>query len=98
MFEPFGIDSSVCTIDVWPGCKAYCFTADGYGIFNVRIHLGTYRPHEGGLGTNKFAQELTRRERRNCPSPYPARGSNPGSSAYYNPDALTIEPRPPSGL
>ena len=64
------------------GCEAYSFTADGHGIFNVRTHLGACRTHEGESGTNKFAQELTLKGQKNCPSPCLARGSNPGSSDY----------------
>ena len=30
------------------GCEAYSFTADGYGIFNVRTNLGPCRTHEEG--------------------------------------------------
>ena len=41
-------------------CEAYSFKTDGYGIFNVRTHVGACRTHEGGSGTNKSAQELTR--------------------------------------
>ena len=34
---------------------------DGYnGIFNMHTNLGACRTHEGGLVTNKSAQELTR--------------------------------------
>ena len=53
------------------GCGAYSFTTDGYGIFNVRTHLGACRTHEGGSGTNKSAQELTRRDRKTVPHPAP---------------------------
>ena len=51
------------------GCEAYSFTTDGYGIFNVRTHLGACRTHEEGSDTNKPAQELTRREKRTVPHP-----------------------------
>ena len=82
------------------GCDAYSFTTDGYGIFNVSItDLGACRTHEGGRGrggggsgTNKSAHELTRKDR-NCTSPCPAMGSNPGSSDL-NSDSLTTELRP----
>ena len=46
------------------GCEAYSLMVDGYGIFNVRINLGACRTHEGGSGTKKSAQELTRRHRK----------------------------------
>ena len=46
----------------------------------------------GELSTNKSAQELTRRDRKNCPPPCPARGLNPGCSDF-NSDALTTELR-----
>ena len=42
------------------GCEAYSFTTAGYGIFNVRTHLGACHAHSGGSGTNRSAQELTR--------------------------------------
>ena len=45
-------------------CEAYSFTTDGYGIFNVCTNLGACPTHEGGSGTNKSAQELTRRDRK----------------------------------
>ena len=52
----------------------------------------------GQSDTNKSAQELTREleGQKNCPSPCPTRGSNPGSS-YFNSDSLTTELRPPVG-
>ena len=43
------------------------FTTDGYRIFNVRTNRGACRTHEGGSGTNKSAQELTRRDRKTVP-------------------------------
>ena len=47
---------SFCTT----GCQAYSST-DGYGIFNVRV----VRLHmKKGSGTNKTAQDLTRRDRK----------------------------------
>ena len=46
--------------DYTTGCEAYSFTTDGYGIFNVRKNVGACRTHEGGSGTKKSAQELTR--------------------------------------
>ena len=68
------------------------------GIFNVRTNLGPCRTHEGGLGTNKSEQELTRRDRKHTvPHPAPPRGSNPGSSDL-NSDSLTTELRPPVNL
>ena len=49
--------------------KAYSFTTDGYGIFNVRTHLGAVPyTRRAGSDTKKSAQELTRRDRKNCPS------------------------------
>ena len=57
--------------------EAYSFTTDGYGIFNVRTNLGACRTHErvgvgggggrggrGGSSTNKFAQKLSRRDKK----------------------------------
>ena len=41
----------------------FFFTTDEYGIFNGRAHFGAFRAHEGGSGTNRSAQELTRRDR-----------------------------------
>ena len=71
------------------GCDAYSFTTDEYGIFNLRTNLGAWRVHEGGSGTNKSAQELTRRDiKENCVSPHPARESNHWSEEL-NSDSLT---------
>ena len=39
---------------------------DGCGIFNLRTKLDACRTQEGGSGTNKSAQEFTRRDRSNC--------------------------------
>ena len=65
------------------GCEAYSFTTDGYGIINMRIHVGACRTHAAGSGTKTSAQDLTRGDRNNtCTSPCPARGSNPGPSRY----------------
>ena len=81
-----GVSPSVCTVflcEHTTRCEAYSFTADGYGIFNLRTHSGACCTHEGGSGTNKSAQELTRRDRKTVSHPAPgARGSNPGSSDY----------------
>ena len=49
----FSCDHTTC----W---KAYYFTTDGYGIFNVRRNLGACRTHEGRPVANKSAKELTR--------------------------------------
>ena len=43
------------------------FTTDGYGIVNMRTHLGACRTHEEGSGTNKSAQEWARRDRKTIP-------------------------------
>ena len=48
----------------------------------------------GPVRIERHKQELTRRDRKNCSSPCPAKGSNPGSSDL-NSDSLTTEPRPP---
>ena len=66
------------------GCEAYYFTTDGYGIFNVRTLLGACHTHEGGSGTNRSTQELTRRDRKTVAHPAPARGSNPPGSSDLN--------------
>ena len=79
---------AVFLCDPTTGCEAFSFTTDGYGIFNVCTNLGVCRTHKGGSGTNKSAQQLTRRDRKN--SPCPTRGSNPGSSDF-NSEALTTE-------
>ena len=72
------------------GSEAYSFTTDRYGIFNVRTNLGACCSHEGGSGTNKSAQELTQRDRKNCPSSCRTWGSNPWSSDL-NSDSLTTD-------
>ena len=69
---------AVFLCDRTAGCVAYSFTTDGYGIFNMRTHLGACRTYESGSGTNKSAQRG--RDRKTAPHPAPARGSNPGSS------------------
>ena len=73
--------STLCAIcfrvSIPPGCEAYSFMS---------------RTHKGGSGTNKSAQEQTRRDRKTV-SPCPARGSNPGSTDL-NSDALTTELHP----
>ena len=53
------------------GCEDYSFTTDGYRIFNVRTHVGAFRIHEGESGTNKSAQEWTRRNRKTVYHPAP---------------------------
>ena len=50
----------------------------GYGIFNLRTNVGACCTQEGRSGTNKSAQDLTRRDRKiKCPSPWPTRGVKP---------------------
>ena len=61
-------------------------TTDGYGIFNVRTHLGACRTHEGGDQAQTSLHF----------SPCPVRGSNPGSSDL-NSDDLTTELRTSPG-
>ena len=88
---PTLITSLVCAAflcDHTTGCKAYSFTTDGYGIFNVRTNLGAYRSHEGGSGTNKSAQELIRRDRKTAAHPAPPGDRNP-RSLDLNSDSLT---------
>ena len=53
---------AVCSCVHTTGCEAYYFTTHEYGIFNVRTNVGACRSHERGSGTNKSAQELTRRD------------------------------------
>ena len=61
------------------GCEAYSFTADGYGIFNVRAKLGPCRAHAGwggGLGgvwagTSKSAHRVGSDGQNKCLSPCP---------------------------
>ena len=47
------------------GCEAYSFMTDGHVIFNMHTYLGACCTHEGGSGTNKPTQELTRGETEN---------------------------------
>ena len=64
----------------------------------VSLHngdLGVCRTHEGGSGINMYVQEFDPEGYKNCPSPCPARRSNPGS-LDLNSEALTIELRPRS--
>ena len=48
--------SAVFLCDHTTRCKAYSFTTDGFGIFNVWTNLGVCLTHEGGSGANKSAQ------------------------------------------
>ena len=49
----------------------------GYGIFNMRTKLGSFRTHERRSHTNKSAQELTRGGKKDCRSSTPAKGIEP---------------------
>ena len=62
------------------GCEAYSLRQMDMGSLTCAQIFRACRTHEGGSGTNKSAQELTRGDRKTCPSPCPTRGSNPGSS------------------
>ena len=63
---------AVFLCDPTTGYDAYSFTTDGCGIFKLLTDLGACLCHimcntrEGWSGTNTFAQELTRREKK-CP-------------------------------
>ena len=81
------------------GCDAYSFTADGYGIFNVRTNVGACGTHEGrwgeGVRHKEVCTSVNSEGQKHCPSPCrSARGLNPGSSDLKS-DSLTTEPRPP---
>ena len=87
---------SLCAVFLYfhtTGYEAYSFMTYGYGIFNMHTNLDACRTHEGELGTNKSAQELTQRDRKapSCSS----RRWNPGFF-HLNSDALTTELRPTS--
>ena len=65
---------SVCSIFVWSYTRRWgLLFYDRWIFFYVRINLGACRTHKGGYGsgTNKSAQELTRRERETAPHPAP---------------------------
>ena len=49
-FHLWGVNlvCAVCWCDHTTICEAYCFTTDGFGICNMRIHLGTCHTDEGG--------------------------------------------------
>ena len=64
------------------GCEAYSFTTDGHGIFNLSKKLGACRTHEDGSGTNKSAQELTRRCRTSVVHSTPLQGIEPRVFGY----------------
>ena len=53
------------------GCEAYSFTTDGFGIFNVRSNWVRAVHTKGGSGTNKSAEDLTRRDRNVVSHPAP---------------------------
>ena len=60
------LEPSACGIFVCghtTGCEAYYFTTDGYGIFNMHTNVGAWCTYQGGSGTNKSVQELTRIEK-----------------------------------
>ena len=46
----FNLVQAVFLCDHTTGCEAHSFMTDGYGIFNVRTHLGTSQTYEGGSG------------------------------------------------
>ena len=76
--------------------EACSFMTDGYGIFNVRMHLGACRTHEGG---SWHKQVCTRVDsgggQTNGLSPCPARDLNQASLDYKS-DALQLSyPTPP---
>ena len=52
-------------------CLTPLQATDGYGICNIRTNLGACRTQEGGSGTNKTAQVLSRRDRKIVPHPAP---------------------------
>ena len=72
-------------------CEAYSFRTDGYGIFNVRTNLGVGRR---GARQKQVCTRVDSEEHKNCCSPCPARGSNPGSSGLKS-DSLATELRHP---
>ena len=78
-----------------PAVRPYSFRTDGYGIFNVRTNLGACRTHEGGSGTNKSAQELTRRDKISLSYPAPP-GDQTQGLWMKNSNTLTTELCPPS--
>ena len=61
----------------------------------MRTNLGACRTYERGVRQKQICTSVDSEGLKHCPSPWPARGSNPGSSDL-NSDALTTEPRPPS--
>ena len=79
------------------GCVAYDFTADGYGVFNVRTNLCVCWTREGGVRHKRVCTRVDSEGQKSRSSPCPARGSNPGSSDL-NSDALTTELRHPQFL
>ena len=71
----------------------FSFMTDGYRIFNVHTNLGACHTHEEGVRHKQVCTRVEAEAQKNCPSPCPTRGSNPGS-LDLNSDPLTTELRP----
>ena len=78
--------------DYTTGCDACSFTTDGYGIFNK---FGWALYTRRGVRHTHVCTSVYSEGQKNCRSPCPARGSNPGSLDFKS-DALTTELRSPS--
>ena len=80
-------------VSISPAVRHNSFTTDGYGIFNVRTNLVHTKGPQAQISLHKSCLKGT--YRKNCSSPCPTRGSNPGSLGLTS-DSLSSEPRPPS--
>ena len=76
---------AVCSCFHTTDCDAYSFTTDGYGIFNVRTHLGACRTHEQGSGTSK--SQCTRVD---SEGPNKKSVSNPASPGHRTLEGLRV--------
>ena len=88
----------MCSICVWPYHRVWgvlFFMTAGYGICNVRTHLGGVPFTRRGVRHNQVCTRVDSEGQKKCLSPSPARGSNPGSSDL-NSDSLSTELRPRS--
>ena len=72
------------------GCEAYSFTTNGYGIFNK---FGCMPYTSMGVRHKQVCTRDDLEGQKNCCSPCPTRGSNPGF-LDLNSDSLTTEPCP----
>ena len=77
-----GAQTSVCSIFVWwyHWLWSLLFFLQQMGVGSLTCSQVWVCTHKGESGTNKSVQELTQDGKKNCRSPCPTSGWNPGSS------------------